>query len=532
MSSIINSSSAFNISKDNISNTLCNLITKSTDSKLISDIITVLLVLINLVTFIGNLLVILSVATVNKLRKISDQYIASLALADLLVSLFVLPFAVIRQNLGYWPFKSIYLCQFYISADIFTCLASILNLCCISVDRYVAISRPLKYITRRSRRNSFLMIAIAWIMPIIVILPPLIGPDKHIVGIGCCYITFNKGYRIYSSLLGYFFPLTVIAYVHLRIFYIIKARSKTLQQYKRNPRNQDCCQWLWEFCLEKCLHYSNVKQCADHLKPSILLGKIRKKDVKSDSSRPTTDDIDSYNRSVTNVQSSTLSYTCKSSEQDHQTNEMHSNSLNKTFSICSLVEMKIYSPEPVDANLKLLPTFQVPTSQYEIHTQPENIDTENHSRKKSNFEAINLGVIKSGERIKHLTYEQHNDCNSKPQVANISKHSSLTINSKVDKKKGKQSRVRFYRYQEKSIFNREKKSVRTVTIVVGCFFLCWTPFFSFYLGEALCDCTFSEELYAVVTWIGYLNSIFNPFIYAFYNKEYANAFVQIIHLKC
>ncbi|CAH8857075.1 unnamed protein product [Trichobilharzia szidati] len=528
MSSIIISSCASNISKGNKSITLCNPITKPTDWKSISDIITVLLVLINLVTFIGNLLVILSVATVNKLRKISDQYIASLALADLLVSLFVLPFAVIRQNLGYWPFKSIYLCQFYISADIFTCLASILNLCCISMDRYVAISHPLKYITRRSRRNSFLMIAIAWIMPIIAILPPLIGSDEHIVGIGCCYITYNKGYRIYSSLIAYFFPLTMIAYVHLRIFYIIKARSKTLQGYKRNSRNQGCCEWLWE-------------QCVDHHPKPSRSREIREADAKTDSSKPTMDDIDSYYRSVIEVESSTLSYSCKSTEQNHhQTNGMHSNSVHKTFSVSSLTEMEIYSPEPVDSNLKLLHTFQVPTSQYEIQTQVDCTETtKNHTIKiNSNFEAINLEVLKSGERIQHFIYEQQqqdNDYNSKHQVTSssyIPRNSSLTTSSQVDKKKKQSRGVRFYRYQEKCIYNREKKSVRTVTIVVGCFFLCWTPFFSFYLGEALFDCTFSEELYAIVTWLGYLNSIFNPFIYAFYNKEYANAFVQIIHLRC
>uniref|UniRef100_A0A5K4F8S9 G_PROTEIN_RECEP_F1_2 domain-containing protein n=1 Tax=Schistosoma mansoni TaxID=6183 RepID=A0A5K4F8S9_SCHMA len=56
--------------------------------------------------FFGNLLIISCMATRNRLKRICDQYIASLAFAHFLVSVFVLPFAMIRQNLGYWPFES------------------------------------------------------------------------------------------------------------------------------------------------------------------------------------------------------------------------------------------------------------------------------------------------------------------------------------------------------------------------------------------------------------------------------------------
>lgn len=53
-------------------------------------------------------------------------------------------FAAANDLLGYWPFGEAY-CQFWICLDITCSTASILNLCAIAFDRYLHISRPLKY---------------------------------------------------------------------------------------------------------------------------------------------------------------------------------------------------------------------------------------------------------------------------------------------------------------------------------------------------------------------------------------------------
>lgn len=53
-----------------------------------------LLILINLIVILGNILVILAVYATAKLRSVTNIFIVSLATADLLLGLFVLPYAL------------------------------------------------------------------------------------------------------------------------------------------------------------------------------------------------------------------------------------------------------------------------------------------------------------------------------------------------------------------------------------------------------------------------------------------------------
>lgn len=57
----------------------------------------VLLVAINLVVIMGNILVILAVHASAKLRSVTNIFIVSLATADLLLGLFVLPYALVYE---------------------------------------------------------------------------------------------------------------------------------------------------------------------------------------------------------------------------------------------------------------------------------------------------------------------------------------------------------------------------------------------------------------------------------------------------
>lgn len=83
---------------------------------------------------LGNALVIISVQRNRKLRVITNYFVVSLAMADMLVALCAMSFNAIQNLSGKWMF-GLFMCNVYNSLDVYFSTASILHLCCISVDR-------------------------------------------------------------------------------------------------------------------------------------------------------------------------------------------------------------------------------------------------------------------------------------------------------------------------------------------------------------------------------------------------------------
>ncbi|XP_055315227.1 octopamine receptor beta-2R isoform X3 [Sitodiplosis mosellana] len=77
---------------------------------------------------------------------------------------------------------------------------------------------------------------------------------------------------------------------------------------------------------------------------------------------------------------------------------------------------------------------------------------------------------------------------------------------------------------------REHKAARTLGIIMGTFIICWLPFFLWYLTTALCPtCPSPDILVAILFWIGYFNSTLNPLIYAYFNRDFREAFKNTLN---
>nr|XP_042706738.1 5-hydroxytryptamine receptor 4 isoform X4 [Chrysemys picta bellii] len=74
----------------------------------------------------------------------------------------------------------------------------------------------------------------------------------------------------------------------------------------------------------------------------------------------------------------------------------------------------------------------------------------------------------------------------------------------------------------------ETKAAKTLCIIMGCFCLCWAPFFITNVVDPFINYTVPEQLWTAFLWLGYINSGLNPFLYAFLNKSFRRAFLIIL----
>nr|BAA22404.1 serotonin receptor-like planarian receptor 1 [Dugesia japonica] len=173
----------------------------------------------------GNLLVISSVAIVKKLQTSSNFLIVNLACSDFLVSILVLPGAVHQVIYrGQWPFSEI-LCDIFISFDVILCTSSILNLCAISIDRYLVITRPLQYAVNRTPARIGTMVAISWVTSALISIPPMFGLKETFIP-GQCNYSDNLIYQIYATFGAFYIPLIVMLILYGRIFKLAREMAQ------------------------------------------------------------------------------------------------------------------------------------------------------------------------------------------------------------------------------------------------------------------------------------------------------------------
>lgn len=126
----------------------------------------------------GNILVIIAIATERSLKGIQNWFIGSLAVADCLLGLIIMPFSLANEMMGYWVFGQ-WWCDVHSAVDVLLCTSSIMNLCLISLDRYWSITHAIEYLRKRTPERCVIMIAIVWILSGLVSIPPLLGWKKE-----------------------------------------------------------------------------------------------------------------------------------------------------------------------------------------------------------------------------------------------------------------------------------------------------------------------------------------------------------------
>ncbi|XP_043935020.1 trace amine-associated receptor 5-like [Protopterus annectens] len=123
-----------------------------------------------LVTVLGNLLVIVSVAHFKVLHSPTNFLVLSLAITDFLIGFVIMPFSIVRSVETCWYFGDDF-CRLHTCLDSSLCLVSIFHLCFIAVDRYNAVCKPLLYTSRNKVSVVLIYIGTGWTVSLSYTIP-------------------------------------------------------------------------------------------------------------------------------------------------------------------------------------------------------------------------------------------------------------------------------------------------------------------------------------------------------------------------
>ncbi|KAL8618149.1 hypothetical protein ACOMHN_034376 [Nucella lapillus] len=201
--------------------------------------VSIILILVPLLTMVGNAVTILAVLTHRKLRNKTNAFIVSLAIADMCVSLLVMPFGIYQQlNNKVWLLGDI-VCRLASSFDVMMCTVSIFHLSCLAIDRYLAICRPFLH-ERLTVRMIVGMLVFCWVTPVFISFIPIMN-DWNKLGIeeylSCafppdaqvCVFIVNPPFAIVCSLIAFYVPVVFMGVCNVQIY---MAANRQAQQIR------------------------------------------------------------------------------------------------------------------------------------------------------------------------------------------------------------------------------------------------------------------------------------------------------------
>ncbi|PAV69946.1 hypothetical protein WR25_05513 isoform A [Diploscapter pachys] len=184
-------------------------------------------VIIILLTIFGNLLVLFFKAKVGRTN--TTLLVWNLGLTDFLVGVIVLPLGAVHLTYRKWIFGRL-LCRVWIAADVTFCTCSVVTICVISVDRYLAVTRPLRYKSLVTKSKVILVMCTIWIFSSSILLTTVRWQQSDCHDESVCFAGNEIRYLAHSVIFAFFLPASVTLTLYWRIYRLARTRQQALDR--------------------------------------------------------------------------------------------------------------------------------------------------------------------------------------------------------------------------------------------------------------------------------------------------------------
>lgn len=514
------------------------------------------------------------------------MFIVSLAIADLIVGLIVMPISAAYIFTEDWVL-GVVVCQFWIGIDYTASTASILNLFILSLDRYWSVTSPLQYLRKRTKKRAMLMISFVWFLSSLWLIP-IIGwhhfehNGVRTVPPNVCdteYAT-NTVLKIITAVFNFYLPLAIMFALYGKIFMEIRKRSN-MELGQRNvggssnsgsykgPSQTTCTNIPNDYSVtdesqreggeeesggtisrnnhatrKPCLASPLLRNTADYETDTsedaselrrltgdgytnLTLVKMSLGDATASSNTSDTDTRTEYLYDETVMDSTT--------EKVQRFYEEHPMSILKGSDQTSDDSMDLTASRPgLTTHGKLwYPKNKTLIGIIKNNSQRELLP----QRKCTSFKHIRPSTPRGkrrGSTIPGLIEFRRSAKNKQALEEVLRRQGKPTkatrrinaANRRNERRSDKQTRKR-----PSAALAREIKAARQLGVIMGAFTLCFMPYFVLFMVVAFCDGCVSATLMTTMTWIGYLNSTLNPVLYPACNHHFRRKFRKMLGLS-